>query len=58
MSRKFCGFTDVNRRLNFPSFETNNVDGFCNNNEYCVEINKNKRVLFYYECKGHKINVD
>ena len=58
MSRKFCGFTDVNRRLNFPSFETNNVDEFCNNNEYCVEINKNKRVLFYYECKGHKINVD
>ena len=58
MSRKFCGYTDINRKLKFPTFETNNVGEFCSNNEYCVEINKNKRVMFYYECKGHKINVD
>ena len=58
MNRKFCGYTDVNRKLKFPLFETHNVDEFCNNHEYCVEINKNKRVVFYYECKGHKINVD
>ena len=58
MHRKFCGYTDVNRKLKFPLFETHNVDEFCNNHEYCVEINKNKRVVFYYECKGHKINVD
>ena len=50
--------TDVNRKLKFPLFETHNVDEFCNNHEYCVEINKNKRSVFYYECKGHKINVD
>ena len=58
MSRKFCGYTDINRRLKFPLFETHNVGEFCSNNEYCVGVNKNKRNIFYYECKGHKINVD
>ena len=58
MYRKFCGYTNVDRKLKFPSFETHNVDDFCTNHEYCVEVNKNKRNMFYYECKGHKINVD
>jgi hypothetical protein len=58
MSRKFCEYKNVDKKLKFPLFETHNVNDFCSNNEYCVEINKNKRVMFYYECKGHKINVD
>ena len=58
MYRKFCEYTNVDRKLKFPLFETHNVDEFCSNNEYCVEVNKNKRNIFYYECKGHKINVD
>ena len=58
MHRKFCEYTNVDRKLKFPSFETHNVNDFCNNHEYCVEINKNARKMFYYECKGHKINID
>ena len=58
MNRKFCEYTNVDRKIKFPSFETHNVNDFCNNHEYCVEINKNARKMFYYECKGHKINID
>ena len=58
MNRKICQYTNLNRKLKFPDYETHTIDNFCTNYEYCTEINKNKRNMFYYECKGHKINID
>lgn len=58
MNRMICVYTNENRKIKFPDFETHNINDFCSNCEYCGEINKNKRNMFYYECKGHKINID
>lgn len=58
MNRKICFYKNKNRKLNFTDFETHDIYNFCKNCEYCDDLNKNKRNTFYYECKGHKINVD
>lgn len=57
MNHKIRVYSNKDRKLKFKDFETTNIDDFCNNYEYCSDINKNKRNVFYYQCKGHKINI-
>ena len=57
MNHKIRVYSNKDRKLKFKDFETTNIDNFCTNCEYCSDINKNKRNVFYYQCKGHKINI-
>lgn len=58
MNRKVIEYKNKEKSLKFPDFETHDIESFCNNCEYCEDINKKQRNKFYYECKGHKINVE
>lgn len=64
MNRKVIEYKNKEKDLKFPDFETHDIESFCNNCEYCEEMNKKiycqeiNRNKFYYECKGHKINVE
>ena len=58
MNRKVIEYKNKEKELKFPDFETHDIESFCNNCEYCEDINKKQRNKFYYECKGHKINVE
>lgn len=58
MNRKIIEYKNEEKVLKFPDFETHDISSFCNNCEYCEEINKKQRNKFYYECKGHKINIE
>ena len=58
MNRKVIEYKNKEKDLKFPDFETHDIESFCNNCEYCEDINKRQRNKFYYECKGHKINVE
>jgi hypothetical protein len=58
MNRKILEYKNKEKDLKFPDFETHDIKSFCNNCEYCEGINKKQRNKFYYECKGHKINVE
>lgn len=58
MNRMIILYKNKEKDLKFPDFETHDIGSFCNNCEYSEEINKKQRNKFYYECKGHKINID
>ncbi len=58
MNHKIIEYKNEEKVLKFPDFETHDISSFCNNCEYCEDINKKQRNKFYYECKGHKINVE
>ena len=57
-TRCIIEYKNKDRKIKFPFWETHNISDFCTNCEYCTELNKNRRCKFYYECKGHKINVE
>ena len=58
MNRNIIQYKNKNRKIIYPEYETHDISYFCTNCEYSEKINKTQRSLFYYECKGHKINVD
>ena len=56
MNRNIIQYKNKNRNIIYPEYETHDVSYFCTNCEYSEELNKTQRSMFYYECKGHKIN--
>ena len=53
-TRCIIEYKNKDRKIKFPLWETQTINDFCTNCEYCTELNKNRRCKFYYECKGHK----
>jgi hypothetical protein len=58
MNHKIIEYKNKEKVLKYPEFQTHDISSFCNNCEYCEDINKKRRNKFYYECKGHKLNVE
>lgn len=54
-SRTGCMFhyTNINRKLPTPKWDTHEIIGFCDDCSYNHNLNKNSKKIFAYNCNGH-----